>query len=68
LGYWGPSLSTPGRNPGDPWLLAAHNGPVGLDVEGFVRDGFALDGSDPSPVAGAIIAGLGMADQSRLVS
>ncbi|MGO8894438.1 MAG: hypothetical protein ACLQB1_32800 [Streptosporangiaceae bacterium] len=41
---------------------------MGLDVEGFVRDGFALDGSDPSPVAGAIIAGLGMADQSRLVS
>jgi Phytanoyl-CoA dioxygenase (PhyH) len=30
-----------------------------------VRDGFALDGSDPSPVAQAIMAGLAMADQSR---
>jgi hypothetical protein len=29
-----------------------------------VRDGFALDGSDPSPVARAIMAGLAMADRS----
>jgi Phytanoyl-CoA dioxygenase (PhyH) len=29
-----------------------------------VRDGFALDGSDPSPVAQAIIAGLAMAGQN----
>ncbi len=58
----------PGRNPGDLWLLAAHNRPVGLDVEGFVRDGFALDGSDLSPVARAIMAGLAMADQSCIVS
>lgn len=28
-----------------------------------VRDGFMLDGSDPSPVAQAIVAGLAMADQ-----
>jgi hypothetical protein len=27
-----------------------------------VRDGFALDGSDPSPVAQAIVAGLAMAE------
>ena len=27
-----------------------------------VRDGFALDGSDPSPVARAITAGLAMAE------
>ena len=26
------------------------------------RDGFAIDGSDPSPVARAIVAGLAMAD------
>lgn len=29
-----------------------------------VRDGFALDGSDPSPVARAIVAGLAMAERS----
>src|SRR6266699_1826296 len=29
-----------------------------------VRGGFALDGSDPSPVARAIMAGLAMADRS----
>jgi len=29
-----------------------------------VRDGFALDGSDPSPVAQAIVAGLAMTEQS----
>jgi hypothetical protein len=29
-----------------------------------VRDGFALDGSDPSPAARAIMAGLAMADRS----
>ena len=29
-----------------------------------VRDGFTLDGSDPSPVARAIMAGLAMADRS----
>ena len=34
----------------------------------YVRDGFALDGSDPSPVAQAIMAGLAMAGQSRVVS
>jgi hypothetical protein len=28
-----------------------------------VRDGFALDGSDPSPVARAIVTGLAMAEQ-----
>jgi hypothetical protein len=28
-----------------------------------VRDGFALDGSDPSPVARAIVAGLAMASR-----
>lgn len=27
-----------------------------------VRDGFALDGSDPSPVARAIMTGLAMTD------
>jgi len=27
-----------------------------------IPDGFALDGSDPSPVAGAIVKGLAMAD------
>jgi len=27
-----------------------------------VRDGFAIDGSDPSPVVGAIVAGLARAD------
>jgi len=29
-----------------------------------VRDGFALDGSGPSPVARAIMAGLAMTDRS----
>ena len=29
-----------------------------------VRDGFALDGNDPSPVAQAITAGLAMAGQN----
>jgi hypothetical protein len=29
-----------------------------------LRDGFALDGSDPSPVARAIVAGLAMAERS----
>jgi hypothetical protein len=28
-----------------------------------VRDGFALDGSDPSPVARAIVTGLAMAER-----
>jgi hypothetical protein len=29
-----------------------------------VRDGFVLDGSDPSPVARAIVTGLAMAEQA----
>jgi len=29
-----------------------------------VREGFAIDGSDPSPVAQAIVAGLGGASRS----
>jgi hypothetical protein len=29
-----------------------------------VRDGFVLDGSDPSPVARAVAAGLAMAERS----
>jgi hypothetical protein len=29
-----------------------------------VRDGFVLDGSDPSPVARAIVTGLALAEQA----
>jgi len=41
-------------NSGDLWSLAAHNGPVGLDVDGFVRDGYvAVRGAFDAATAGA---------------